>query len=130
MEKENFKLYIIDEASSKATELNVCSGTFSPMLENTISEPITVDNSYKFECSFKDSSLASDIKKMFNDIPGYKTACRLVDELNELIEEYHAPGNPRGERRAIKREFDKVFKIFQKHCYTYNIDFRFERSSR
>lgn len=47
------------------------------------------------------------------------------DKIAWLIQ--HAPGNPRNERRAIKREFDKVFRIFQKHCYAYNIDFMFER---
>lgn len=127
MNERNPKLYIIDEATNKATELNVCSDSFTPTLESTSNEPVTVTNSYKFECSFKDSSLASGIKKVIDDIPGYKTARRLADNLNDLIEEYHAPGTPRNERRAIKREFDKVFRIFYKHCYAYGIDFRFER---
>lgn len=127
MNERTPKLYIIDEATNKATELNVCSGSFSPTLESAINEPVTIHNSYKFECNFKDSSIASGIKDLVDNIPGYKTAQRLTDELNDLIEEYHAPGTPRSERRAIKREFDKVFRIFRKHCYSYNIDFRFER---
>lgn len=127
MKENTYKLYIIDEATTQAKELNVCSGSFSPMLERVFNEPISVSNSYKFECSFKDSSMASGIKDLVDNIPGYKTAKRLADELNDLIEEYHAPGTPRSERRTIKREFDKVFRIFRKHCYSYNIDFGFER---
>lgn len=127
MKENGHKLYIIDEATSMTTELNVCPSSFKPTLGSVVGEPVTVNNSYKFECSFKDSSMASSIKDLVDNIPGYKTARRLADELNNLIEEYHAPGNPRSERRAIKREFDKVFRIFQKHCYAYNIDFMFER---
>jgi len=119
------KILIIDEATDQTSELNVSSCQFDSELSGAFNEPVSVCNSYKFECSFKGPAL--NIQDLWNDIPEYRNACRLADRLNDLIEEYHAPGTPRSERRAIKREFDKVFRIFRKHCYAYNIDFGFER---
>lgn len=122
------KFLIFDETTNQETELDISSGSFSPELTDAFNEPVSVCNSYKFECSFKGPAL--NIQDLWKDIPGYKDACRLADELNDLIEEYHAPGTPRRERRAIKREFDRIFRIFRKHCYTHRIDFRFERPNK
>lgn len=90
--------------------------------------PVNVQNSYKFECSFKDVD-TTGIKELLESNQSYKDAYRLTDALNDLIEEYYAPGTPRRERRAIKREFDKVFRIFQKHCKTHGIDYKFVRTN-
>lgn len=124
----NPKLFIIDEASDNVSELHMISDSFQAPLEDFFDKPVTVCNSYKFECKFKDSLVTSEINKLIDDLPSYKVAGNLADKLNDLVEEYHAPGTPRSERRAIKREFDKVFRIFRKHCYTYNIDFGFTRT--
>lgn len=85
--------------------------------------PIDINHSYKFECTID----SDELNKTLDDTPGFKTACRLTDELNDLIEEYYAPGTPRRERRAIKREFDKIFRIFRKHCQAHHINFKFDR---
>lgn len=89
--------------------------------------PIEIGNSYCFKC---------DLKQYYPELPlklkqssaAYKTAERLADRLNDLIEEYHAPGTPRRERRAIKREFQKILRIFQKHCNAHNIKISFTKS--
>lgn len=91
--------------------------------------PVNVCNSYKFECIFEGLEFDSVVKELFMQGQSWKDACRLADRLNDLIEEYHIPNTPRRERRAIKREFDRVFQIFRKHCQTYKIDFKFEQSN-
>ena len=53
-----------------------------------------------------------------------------MQESPEAISNIFAPGTPRRERRAIKREFDKIFKIFRKHCQVYKIDFKFVRPEK
>ncbi|MBD5241433.1 MAG: hypothetical protein HDS59_05080 [Barnesiella sp.] len=75
---------------------------------------INIQNCYQFECKSKDYSPSDEVKQ-------YIAACNLIDTLNDLIEEYHAPGNTRRERRATKHEFEKVLRIFLKHCKKYNI---------
>lgn len=96
--------------------------------ESTPEEPpVNIRNSFNFDCSFKEPEFTTGIKAIFENNQSWKDACRLADTLNDLIEEFHAPGTPRRERRAIQREFDKVFRVFRKHCQTYNIDFKFER---
>ena len=61
-----------------------------------------------------------------NESKQYLTACDIADTLNDLIEEYHAPGNTRRERRAIKHEFNKVLRIFQKYCIKHNFSYTFQ----
>lgn len=111
-------------------EVDILPGTTQISWTDTDSHPVNICNSYYFECSFDDSSYTEIVKELIKESPEYKTACRLTDELNNLIEEYHAPGTPRRERRAIKREFDKIFKIFRKHCQVYRIDFKFVRPEK
>lgn len=91
-------------------------------------DPIDISTSYHFECDVK--STDSELKKLFKNSSQWRDACRLADELNDLIEEYHCPGLPRRERRAVKRQFDKIFRIFQKHCHNYMIDYKFIRTSK
>ena len=111
-------------------ELEILPGTVEMSWTDQDSHPINICNSYYFECSVKLPLMNQAAKDLFFDSPGWKTACRLADKLNDLIEEYHAPGTPRRERRAIKREFDKIFRIFRKHCKECKIDFKFVRPQK
>ena len=94
-----------------------------------IRQSFNVQNTYNFECTIKDFD-SEALKEFFEGNASLKTASSLTDKLNDLIEEYHAPGTPRRERRAIKREFDKVFAIFHKHCQKNNIKYSFQRPSK
>lgn len=88
--------------------------------------PIDIGNSYCFQCDVKIDS--SELLKAFQESPQYRTASTLCDRLNDLIEEYHAPGVIRRERRAIKREFNRLFQMFQRHCQKHMIDIKFIKS--
>lgn len=110
--------------------LEILPGTIKVNWDDNSNHSIDIHNSYKFECSFKVPPFTVGVKELFEGSAAWKTACRLADELNDLIEEYHAPGTPRRERRAIKREFDKIFRIFHKHCQVCKIDFRFVRPDK
>ena len=130
MDFDNATLTMIDPDTGKTVELGspkAIAWNHVSFEENTAKAPVNVCNAYKFECKFEGLELNPGVKELFMQGQSWKDACRLTDILNDLIEEYHAPGTPRRERRAIKREFDKVFKIFCKHCQTYKIDFKFER---
>lgn len=127
MDFDNATITILDPATGEQQVLGTTSSiSWDDNVEYTA---INVRNSYKFECQIEGLESAA-VKKMCEGTQGWKDACRLADTLNDLIEEYHAPGTPRKERRAIKREFDKVFRIFRKHCRTYRIDFSFEKSNK
>ncbi len=89
---------------------------------------IDIATSYHFECEVK--SIDGELKNLFQNSSQWRDACRLADELNDLIEEYHCPGLPRRECRAVKRQFDKIFRIFQKHCRKYGIDYKFTRTPK
>lgn len=97
--------------------------------DNLIRQPVNVQNSYKFECTITDP-VPEELQKLFDGDPSFKIASRLTEQLNDLIEEYHAPGTPRRERRAIKREFDKIFRIFHKHCLMHGIEYSFQQPSK
>ena len=125
---ETSKVFLRDMNTGE--ELEILPGTVEISWTDKETHPIDIHHSYKFECSVNVSLMNEVAKDLLFDSPGYKTACRLTDELNDLIEEYHAPGTPRRERRAIKREFDKIFKIFRKHCQVYKIDFKFVRPEK
>lgn len=120
----NNKITIINKESGQELELLPDSINEISFLDKDI-PPINVHNTYSFQCDVK---LSGDIRKLFEENLAWKTACRLADKLNDLVEEYHAPGTPRRERRAIQREFDKIFRIFRKHCQTYMIDFKYTRT--
>ena len=115
-------------------ETKICPDTISKFsCENCddaqIRQSFNVQNTYKFECTMKDPD-SDALKELFEGNPSWKTASSLIDKLNDLIEEYHAPGTPRRERRAIKREFDRVFAIFRKHCQKNNIKYSFQRLNK
>lgn len=106
------------EAPSSTTQLE-------PLEDGRHEESISVRNTYSFECSIQaDDSFKKSIEETSKPI---KDAQMLIDKLNDLIEEYHAPGAPRRERRAIKREFDRIFRILQKHCAKHNIRYSFQK---
>lgn len=96
---------------------------FSTEVEEDI-DPPSVKNTFSFECTI-DS--CPDLKDLIGDCKPLQDAQKLADRLNDLIEEYHAPGAPRRERRAIKREFDRIFRIYVKHCEKHNIKYTFQK---
>ncbi len=108
-------------------ETEIINGTTKMECCDNDASPVNICNSYYFECNVKLPLMNQAAKDLFFGSPAWKTACRLADKLNGLIEEYHAPGTIRKERRVIQREFDKTFHIFKKHCKTYMIDFKFVR---
>ena len=91
-------------------------------------EPIDISTSYHFECDAKIAD--EDLRMALLDSSEWRNACRLADELNDLIEEYYSPGLPRRERRAVKRQFDKILRIFQKHCHKHLIGYKFIRTPK
>lgn len=120
----NPEIYFVNQETGEKVKL---SGVTSASLSSEGNEtPVNIHNSYNFECNLKIDSLDEEAKKLLFGDSAFQTARRLTDELNDLIEEYHAPGTPRRERRAIKREFDKIFRIFQKHCMLNQISYSFQ----
>lgn len=69
-------------------------------------DEINIRNSFKF--GYEPGSQQNE--RVLNN------AYWLADRLNDLVEEYHAPGTPRRERRLIEREFKRVLTIFRKYC--------------
>ncbi|TGY77874.1 hypothetical protein [Lepagella muris] len=125
---ETSKVFLRDMNTGE--ELEILPGTVEVSWTDKDTHPIDIHHSYKFECSVNLPLMNEVAKELFFGSPGYKTACRLADELNDLIEEYHAPGTPRRERRAIRREFVKIYRIFRKHCKECKINFKFVRPEK
>ena len=86
---------------------------------------IDINKSYCFQCNCKIEW--SELQSTFHWSPELHTANTLCDRLNDLIEDYHAPGMLRRERRSIKRKFDKLMVILQKHCAKYHINIKFTK---
>lgn len=125
------KIHIINKETGE--ELVFPASSVSGSQWNPAPDIPTVDiqTSYHFECSVnweEMNPVNEAYKNIFYGSRSWRDACRLADELNDLIEEYHSPGLPRRERRAVKRQFDKIFLIFRKHCAKYEIDFKFIRT--
>lgn len=118
----NPEIYFIDHETSEKVVLNgITTSSFSC---ETDEPPVNIHNSYHFECNLK---MDDEARKLLYGDSAWKTACQIADRLNDLIEEYHAPGTPRRERRAIQREFDRIFKIYLKHCKANNIQIGFTK---
>lgn len=115
--------YLLDQATGK--KLKIHPGTVEISWSDKLPDQIDIHHSYNFECSFKVPPFTVGVKELFEESAAWRHACRLADKLNDLIEEYHAPGTPRRERRSIKREFDKTFIIFHKHCKQSCIAYRY-----
>lgn len=86
---------------------------------------INICNSYNFECYVDLPLMNQAAKDLFFSSLTWRTICSLRDKLNDLIEEYHAPGNTRRQRRILKREFDRSYNIFRAYCIKYKIDYKF-----
>lgn len=97
---------------------------------NDDTHAVDIINLYHFECDVNWPLINQAAKDLYLGSSAWKTGCRLADELNNLIEEYHAPGNTRRERRAIKRQFNKTFRIFHKHCKECNMLYSFKRPNK
>lgn len=124
----NPEIFFINKETGETVQLSgVASASF---LSEEDEAPVNICNSYNFECNLKIDSFDEEFKKLLCEDSTWKTARRLSDELNDLIEEYHAPGTPRRERRAIKRQFDKIFRIFHKHCKECDIQYSFQRPNK
>ena len=109
-------------------ETEIINGSVKMECCDNETSPVNICNSYYFECEVKLPLMNQAAKDLFYDSPAWKTATRLADKLNSLVEEYHAPGNTRKVRRAVQRQFDKTFKIFRDHCQECRIDFKFVQS--
>lgn len=120
------KMFLRNMETGEETEI-INSSVRMECCDNETS-PVNICNSYYFECEVKLPLMNQAAKDLFFDSPAWKTANRLADKLNSLIEEYHAPGNTRKVRRAVQRQFDKTFKIFRNHCQKCRIDFKFVQS--
>ncbi len=122
------KMYLRNMETGEETEI-INSSVKMECFDNNTS-PVNICNSYYFECDVKFPLMNQAAKNLFFDSPTWKTACRLADKLNGLIEEYHAPGNTRKVRRTVQRQFDKTFKIFRNHCQDCNIQYTFQRPNK
>lgn len=123
------KIEIIDKESGTTVELpfNEKSVTW----DSKDSFAINVVNSFSFQCFVDVDEYNEAAKRPFFSQAFWraqKTACQLVDKLNDLVEEFYAPGNTRRERRAIQREFNKLFSKFDTHCKTHNINYKYKRT--
>jgi tRNA-dihydrouridine synthase len=124
----NPEIFFINKETGETAQLSgVASVSF---LSEEDKAPVNICNSYNFECNLKIDSFDKEFKKLLYEDSTWKMARRLCDELNDLIEEYHAPGTPRRERRAIKRHFNKIFRIFHNHCKEYNMLYSFKRPNK
>lgn len=117
-------MYLRNMETGEETEI-INSSVKMECCDNETS-PVNICNSYYFECEVKLPLMNQAAKDLFFGSPAWKTANRLADKLNSLIEEYHAPGNTRKVRRAVQRQFDKTFKIFRNHCQDCNIQYTFQ----
>lgn len=124
----NPEIFFINQETGEKVKLNGISS--ASLSSEGYETPVNIHNAYNFECNLKIDPLDEEAKRLLFGDPTFQTARRLTDELNDLIEEYHAPGTPRRERRAIKREFDKIFKIFCKHCKANNIEIGFTKTNK
>lgn len=120
------KMYFRNMETGEETE--IINGTTKMECCDNDTSSVNICNSYYFECEVKLPLMNQAAKDLFFGSPAWKTANRLADKLNSLIEEYHAPGNTRKVRRAVQRQFDKTFKIFRQHCLECEIDFKFVQS--
>lgn len=117
------KLLSLGNVLSKST-INIAKDDFDTE-SNDYSTAVNVTNTYSFECKINpDNSFYEFIEKECKPL---KDAQKITDRLNDLVEEFHAPGTPRRERRTIKREFDRLFNLFQKHCKKHNIQYTFQK---
>jgi hypothetical protein len=60
----------------------------------------------------------------FKHTEAWHTACLLTDQLNDLVEEYNAPGNQRKELRSISQNFHRTLKKLLRHRTKYNLEVR------
>lgn len=122
------KIHIINKETGEELVFPASSVSETKWIAEPDMPPIDIHSSYHFECNVnwgEMNSMNEAYKNICYGSRSWRDACRLADELNDLIEEYHSPAFPRRERRAVKRQFDKIFLIFRKHCAKYKIDFKF-----
>lgn len=85
--------------------------------------PIDIATSYDIQCS-EQEKFASTTDNHSGMHP-QRTAIAFCNRLNDLIEEYHAPGANRSDRRTIKREFESLANILLAHCRKYSLNVKF-----
>lgn len=102
------------------------SVNFLENCDSDILSGIDITNSYKFECNLH---IPGDpdyiIRDFFTETWQWKLANRYSEQLNDYIEEFHAPGTNRKERRLLKRLFAKTYAQFKRHCHLYGIEYKF-----
>lgn len=118
---------VIDKESGKQYTVPIADSSQSRWHGDSDTPSIDIHTSYQFECQIDQESI-NNLSIFYNEawltMPNYNYATRLADELNSLVEEYHSPGLPRSERRAVKRRFNKIYSIFSKYCAKHQINIR------
>lgn len=120
---------LIDKETGKSDTLPVLQDTVYVGWENKGVPPIDIATSFNFNCRLDTdwSDIDPEVERLYKQTSKWEYAVKLSETLNDLIEEYHAPGNSRHERREIKRQFGKVFMVFLKHCRMSQISYTFKR---
>lgn len=117
------KIFIMDKETGEATELTPTSVSVSFDTKDKV--PADIKTSYQFVCKMDIRNFYSSIKDMYSQSWEWKRANKLADDLNDLIEEYNAPGTPRKERRTLIKKFKKTLQLLDKHCRKYKLTYSF-----
>ncbi len=117
------KIFIMDKETGETAELKPDSFSISFDTEGKV--PASVKESYKFECKIDIRNFYSSISKLYSQSWECARADELTNKLNDIIEEYHAPGTLRRERRELKRKFDKTLRLLDQHCRKYKLIYSF-----
>lgn len=115
------KITMTDKETGKETELKPISVAFS----SNDAPPTNIRTSYKFECHMDIRNYYAKVPELYRKSWEWARANELADRLNDIIEEYHAPGTVRKVRRALQRSFDKTIKQLDRHCRMYKIIYKF-----
>lgn len=115
------KITTINKETGKETELKPISVSFS----SNDTPPTNIRTSYKFECHMDIRNYYAAVPEIYRKSWEWTHANELADRLNDIIEEYHAPGTVRRERRALQRMFDKTLQQLDRHCRMYTIIYQY-----
>lgn len=119
----NDKIFITNKETGKTTELSPVHHSVS---FSTKDAPQTdIRTSYQFECRMDIRNYYAKVPELYRHSWEWKRAEKLADKLNDIIEEYHAPGTIRRVRRDLQRKFQKALQQLDQHCRMYKIIYEF-----